>query len=56
MALNEDLLIWYFWDYLRLYICVQINEYNKNLENWQEMFEKAINTKAKVDRQSYSLI
>lgn len=45
---NKDLLIWYFWYELKFSICIHLYNQDRDLKNWQEIIEKAIDTKAKA--------
>lgn len=51
-APNEDLLIRYFRDGLRPSIRAQLDEWDRDLDNWQEVIERCINAKAKAGRQA----
>lgn len=31
--------IWYFWDALKPFICTQIDEKNRNIDNWQAVIK-----------------
>lgn len=54
-APNEDLLIRYFRDGLRPSIRAQLDERDRDLDNWQEVIERAIDAEAKAGRQAPSL-
>ena len=46
-ASEEDIMIWYFWDGLRLLIRVQIEQCGWKLNRFEELVKKAVNEKAK---------
>lgn len=46
---NKDFVIWYFRDGLSPSLCMQINKWDQDLENWQEVIKKTIDAKAKAD-------
>lgn len=52
----DDLLIWYFWDGMRLSICAQWDKREYNLDNWQVVIKQAIYAKAKAAWQAFLLV
>lgn len=44
----DNILIPYFWDGLRLFIHVQLDEKNHNLDNWQAVVKQVVCAKAKT--------
>lgn len=48
---NKKTFIRYFWNRLRPFIRVQLEEHGHHLDNWEEAIKKAINAEAKVIRQ-----
>lgn len=55
-AHSNNLLISYFQDGLRPSIRAQINEHDKNLENWPEVIKWAIDVKTKAGQQLFCLL
>lgn len=47
-TLTDNLLIWSFWDSLKLFICAQLDKKDHDLDDWQAVIEQAIDTKAKT--------
>lgn len=52
----DELLIWYFRDGLRFFICTQLDEKDRNLDDWQVVVKQAVNAKTKVARQALLLV
>lgn len=53
---TDDLLIPYFQNGLRLFILTQLDKKNRNLNDWQAIVKRVINTKAKVAQQAPLLV
>lgn len=55
-ALPDELLIQYLWDSLNPSIRAQLDKCNRNITDWQEVIEQAIDAEAKINCQALSPI
>lgn len=46
--LNKEILIWYFWESLKLSIWAQLDTWGWELNSWEEAVKKAINIEIKA--------
>ena len=51
MALNKEVLIWYFREGLRLFIQAQIDSWHQELDSWNKVLDKAIKAESKATLQ-----
>lgn len=53
---RDKLLIWYFRDCPRPFIRTQLDEKNRDLDNWQAIIKRVVDSKAKAAQQDSSLV